>query len=233
MQIPIKNTNLPNSRVLCAAIGDYPELKALLNNLKIDTITLSQCNSLPKPVCLHADMLCCHLGSEKILLEKSQTSAAKRLTEYGFAPEFIRDEISDSYPLDVPLNAALFGKNLIANLKLISNEILQYAENNKFRIIDVRQGYSKCSLCVVNENAVITDDISIKKACDGNLIDALFVEKGSIRLCGHSYGFIGGCSGLIDKDCLAFYGDINRHTDSVKIKAFLEKTVSYRFHSEK
>ena len=31
-------------------------------------------------------------------------------------------------------------------------------------IIDVKQGYTKCSLCPVRENAVITDDSGIEKA---------------------------------------------------------------------
>ncbi|NLB36877.1 MAG: hypothetical protein GX824_06210 [Clostridiales bacterium] len=223
MQNPIAKPNLPDSSARCAAIGDYPELKVALNKLGINTITLCASPQLPEPVCRHADMLCCHLGGEKILLEKTQTSAAKKFIEHGFTPEFVHNDIKKNYPHDVPLNAAVFGKNLIANTEVVSKEILEYACINNLRIIYVKQGYAKCSVCIVNENAVITDDISIKKACDSNSIDALFVEKGSIRLTGHDYGFIGGCSGLIDKNRLAFFGDIDRHTNSVKIKEFLKK----------
>lgn len=222
---PIKKPNLPDTRIKCAVIGDYPQIESALNGLKIETVKLSKCCHLTAPVCRHADMLCCHLGATKILLERSQIDAAEKLNEFGFAPEFIdlSTDVKNHYPFDVLLNAAFAGDNLIANTGTVSDIILKYAIQNGYRIINVKQGYTKCSVCVVNEEAIITDDTTIKSACDENGFDALLVEKGSVKLDGHAYGFIGGCTGLIDKDCLAFCGDIDRHSDAHKIKDFLKK----------
>lgn len=49
------------------------------------------------------------------------------------------------------------------------------------------------------------------------------LSKGQIKLSGYSYGFIGGCCGFIDKSTLVFTGKIDSHTDSKKIKKFLDK----------
>lgn len=90
-------------------------------------------------------------------------------------------------------------------------------------MIPVKQGYSKCSICVVNESAVITDDESVFAAAGNFLNDVLFVSKGSIGLKGYNYGFIGGCSGKISDNKIAFNGRIESHTDSNQIIDFLQK----------
>ena len=51
----------------------------------------------------------------------------------------------------------------------------------------------------------------------------LTVSKGAVKLAGYSYGFIGGASGKISSDTVAFCGDIDTHPDSDAIRAFLSK----------
>ena len=99
----------------------------------------------------------------------------------------------------------------------------------KKEIIDVKQGYSKCSVCICNHNTVITDDISIYNALlQYDNINSLLVEKGSVRINEYNYGFIGGCCGLIDKNLLLFNGDLSTHTDFDKIQKFLyDNNVKY------
>lgn len=84
----------------------------------------------------------------------------------------------------------------------------------------MRQGYSKCSTCVVSQNAIITADTGIYKAAESNGIEVLCINNDGIHLRSGRIGFIGGVSGLIDKGTLAFNGDINRHSDSNIIKDF-------------
>ena len=74
----------------------------------------------------------------------------------------------------------------------------------------------------VSDNAVITDDPSIYSACVSNGIDCIEVSKGSVKLKGQDYGFIGGCCGKTD-DTVLFTGALNSHNDSERIKGFLRK----------
>lgn len=87
----------------------------------------------------------------------------------------------------------------------------------------LRNCYSRCSVCVINENAIITDDISVFTAAQNFLSDVLFISKGSIRLDGYDYGFIGGCCGKIDKNKIAFNGRIDSHKDYKLIIDFITK----------
>ena len=81
--------------------------------------------------------------------------------------------------------------------------MLEFAENEGLNVINVNQGYSGCSVCVINDSAIITDDESIFTAAQNFLNDVLLIQKGSIRLNGYNYGFIGGCCGKISKNKLS------------------------------
>ena len=135
----------------------------------------------------------------------------------------IADEnLGYEYPLDVPFNCVIIGTDFICNSKTVSPQILGVAISRNLRIIDVKQGYTKCSLCPVRENAVITDDSGIEKVLLNNGYDVLKVSKGSVRLNGFDYGFIGGCSAMISRDILLFLGNFEIHSDKDRIKAFLQ-----------
>jgi hypothetical protein len=97
--------------------------------------------------------------------------------------------------------------------------VLEYAQANQLNVINVNQGYTKCSICVVNENAIITDDESIFAAAGNFFNDTLFVSKGSIRLNGYDYGFIGGASAVY-KDNVFFFGDLKMHSQGNEISEF-------------
>ena len=88
------------------------------------------------------------------------------------------------------------------------------------RIINVNQGYTKCSVCAVSDKAFITDDKSIYQALKSADYDVLEVEKGSVALDGYDYGFIGGACTMIDDGTVAFFGDIKTHPNFRKIERF-------------
>lgn len=214
----VNSPNLPDSRVKSVIIGaEYKTIIKELNRLGIDTITLKpDCRFLPGLEC-HADMQVFNEGNGNFYINRIQEELCEIINKEGGSINKIDFSDKALYPDDVLLNAAAVGKHLICNRNTISAKIL---EQTKFTIIDVHQGYSKCSVCVVNSEAIITDDISIYNALQG-VIDVLLISKGDILLEGFKYGFIGGASFKIDKDILAFTGQIKSHKDSDKIKNFL------------
>ena len=122
-----------------------------------------------------------------------------------------------AYPGDIGYNAAVVGDVLIHNMKYTDKAIRNYFK----KTISVKQGYTKCSVCVVSDNALITADAGIYDALkkDGR-IDVLKVQQGYVELIGMEYGFIGGASGLLEKDLLGFNGNIKMHPDWRNIKDF-------------
>ena len=89
------------------------------------------------------------------------------------------------------------------------------------QILNVKQGYSKCSVCPVTETAFITDDEGIAFAGKTAGFDVLKVKKGSVSLSGYEYGFIGGCCGMVDADKLLFCGNAKLHDNYEDIKSFV------------
>ena len=128
------------------------------------------------------------------------------------------------YPEDVYLNCAQVGGYLICNEKFTCTDVIQFALNSGIKIVDVKQGYAKCSVCVVSDNAIITEDAGIAETVSKNTdIDVLMIEKGHVGLSGYDYGFFGGCGGLIENNLLAFNGNIENHPDYDKISSFCKK----------
>lgn len=132
------------------------------------------------------------------------------------------DNIGTNYPDNIALNAALVGNKLLCLEIGLHPTVKDFCYKSGIKIINVKQGYTKCSTLIINENSIITDDISIQKASLKEDIDVLLVEKGDIYLNETNYGFIGGASTVIG-DTVYFFGDINRHRNANKILEYLDK----------
>lgn len=217
----IKNAYLPQSRVdyLIAGNGIKP-FEIELSNLNVNILKTEQNEFISKPVSSHADLVVNHLGNNNFLLEKGQTSLKFQLEKSGAKCQIIEERVSGDYPTDCLLNCIVTKSNIICNEKCVSKQIVEYAMRNQLQIINVNQGYSKCSICPVYENAYITDDIGIYNCLKAYNNDVLLVKKGSVKLNGYNYGFIGGCCGKLSNDIIAFCGDVKKHSDYNEIKSF-------------
>ncbi len=129
-------------------------------------------------------------------------------------------DIGNIYPYNVTLNAALVGNKLLCNQKALDPLVKEYCDKSDIIILNVKQGYAKCSTLVIDENSLITDDESIQKASKKAGLNVLLIEKGDIYLDDNNYGFIGGASCKIG-DTVYFFGDINTHRNSEAIKNFI------------
>jgi len=175
-------------------------------------------------LCGHADLSVVHLGGNKIALAKylNGSAFAENLEKMGFEVCFSDNKQSSEYPYDAGLNMCMCGNKLIFNPKSADLRIVEYLTNTKgLTKIQVKQGYSKCSACVVKENVIISSDRGIHEKAVANGLESLNISPGYIALDGFEYGFIGGASFKIDKDTLAFTGALDAHPDKNKILEFL------------
>lgn len=171
-------------------------------------------SALDAPVASHPDMLLLPLDGKLIVPEKYYTE--NRVLFDGVNVLCAKETFSADYPHDVALNALETEKGIFCLEKSASGRI---KESGK-KIINVAQGYTRCSCCKVNENALITADPSIAVAARDAGCDVLEVCSAGIRLPGYSYGFIGGCSGTADREIL-FFGKIEDHPDYPSIEEFI------------
>lgn len=126
-----------------------------------------------------------------------------------------------TYPGDCAYNVAKVGKKVIGNLAYTDTVIKKIYTKFGFEFINVRQGYTKCNLCVVDKNSVITEDEGLYKTLVEHGIDVLKIPSGEVELKNFDNGFIGGASGFIANKKLAFYGDISKCSYYEKIKSFI------------
>ena len=221
------NPNLPANKVSTVfADIDDDALRSVFDELAIKVVNVTENPLLDQPVSKHADILANCVGKSTFLVDKNQAELCKFIEDNDGKTVLI-DNVESPYPNDCLLNLADIGNYIICNKSILTDKIANKLPKKK--IIDVKQGYSKCSVCICKRNTIITDDISVYNAVlQYNNINSLLIEKGSVHIKKYNYGFIGGCCGLIDKDLLLFNGDLSTHTDFDKIKKFLyDNNINY------
>lgn len=193
-----------------------------LRDLGIKVLKTTECSNTYNSIKYHPDIILCKLYDNNVVVAPNVYDYFfKILGNYNFNVIKGNSVIENKYPNNIYYNIAIFGKYAIHNFKYTDPKILEFLEVNNIQKIHVKQGYSKCSICIVDDNSIITSDNGIFKACLSYNIDCLLIRKGFIDLFDMSYGFIGGCSGIISNDTIAFYGDITRHPDYEKILTFI------------
>lgn len=217
----ISTPYLPQSAVntLIAGEGIRPYASAL-RAMGIQVLYTSPVPSLSAPIRAHADLVVFPFGGNRLLLDKSQTALCESLLRLGANPQFAEAQVQNGYPKDVPLNCVRVGQTLLCNPKFADKSVLAFAKQENCAILNCKQGYVKCAVGVVREDAIITDDASIAKAA-GQALDVLLVEKGSVRLQGFPYGFVGGCCTRISPSEMLFVGDLHNHSEKDRIQSFL------------
>lgn len=163
-----------------------------------------------------------HILNNKIVVHKNISKKfLDNLKKFNIPYTFSHYILDSKYPGNIILNCISLNTHLIHNLKYTDQEILQNSKNKK--LINVSQGYTKCSTAVVSETAFITSDIPIATALKKENFDVLVVPPGDIELPGLDYGFIGGTCGLISKNTMAFFGSLDNYAYGQSIKDFLKK----------
>ncbi|NLY82019.1 MAG: hypothetical protein GX078_04480 [Clostridiales bacterium] len=181
-------------------------------------------NYVLRAISSHPDILMCKMGC-------NPKSPIIYSDEFKFlmgskAPyEDFNFKLGHKYPNDVLYNAASTGKYLIHCLRYTDKKILSAALKLRLQLIDIPQGYAKCSIIVVNEENIITYDRGISRKIHSdyfpNSPNILQIKPGHVILPGMRIGFLGGASGRLG-DEIIFNGDLDSHPDATTIKAYVE-----------
>lgn len=219
----IKNPNLPKGRVSTLVIGSgWNEIARAIRALEINVVELPENSSVSKPVRGHADMAAYYCGDGKIILCKG--TYCKRASVEFPGDCVLRAAINEQgerYPRDVNLNACELGQVLLCAQNFTDPAILLHAHECGKIIADTKQGYTKCSVCVLDEKHIITADDSITAAARRAKIDVLKISPGFFQLPGYEYGFIGGASFKIAEDTIAFTGSLHGHPNEREILEYI------------
>ncbi len=177
---------------------------------------------LPYGLQRHADLTFCQVSENKAVCPPDTYEYYKEvLSPYGVTVICGKTALSCNYPEDSAYNVCIVGKKCFLNKSVCDEVLFDILTSEGYEIVCVRQGYTKCSICPIDENTIITADYSIAKEAEKLGMDVLVITNNTICLPGYDNGFFGGCAGMGDKDLLFINGELKTHPDGEKIRAFL------------
>lgn len=192
------------------AIGASAELR------EIHMIPLPAFGRLPAPVSDHPDMLLYRDPSGAPVVYEGYYAENRPLFDaLPYKIRTIPDPKSAAYPDDVALNCLNLRSRLIGRVgaghPLLTSDLVP---------LPVKQGYTRCSVCLVGPDAAITADPGIADALGSIGVRVLRIRAGSILLPGYDCGFIGGASVNLG-DRIGFFGELSAHPDGEAMEAFI------------
>ena len=201
--------------------------KEYLNSLGYRIINVQTNKNLYDEISSHVDIFSCKI-KDKVVVEPS---VYKYLKEEKYDLKNVicgKNKVGLKYPLDVLYNVCCIGENVIHNFKYTDEKILEIIQKEKLNMIDINQGYSNCSIAVIDDKSVVVTDKKIAEKLIENDIDVLLLEKNlDIKLLKNDgdysrmSGFIGGCIARIDNKIVIF-GDISKIDRDNKIQKFIQ-----------
>lgn len=217
----IEKPNLPKGEVKHIILGEkYKDmLEKPLISRGIIPVWLPDNPNVDYRLSGHADLSAVHLKENEIAIVKDDC-IDKELTSVGFKVNAVDVKQSSAYPKDVALNFCIVGEYCICNKKTASAELIA---SLPYKLIECTQGYTKCSVLVVDDNSIITSDRIIAEKAKVNGLDVLLIDDSFVKLKGFNKGFIGGSAFKISKHEIAFTGNINDRFCKELIESFLDK----------
>lgn len=198
--------------------------KEKLKSLGLKIIEVPLCDNLYEAINGHVDIQLNILdkNSKKIIINKDIGDIFKTtLKNLNISYLESKDSLKSKYPGNISLNALILDKYFIHNLKYTDENLLE-SQKDKI-LINVKQGYTKCSCLPISQKAIITSDIGIYKTLSNYNFDILLLPPGDILLEGLNYGFIGGTGGLISNNKMVFFGSLDNYKYGSEVKSFLNK----------
>ncbi len=200
------------------------EIEDNLKRLGMDVIKTVKCKEVDDSISYHPDIVMHPLKHDTLVVAPNVFAYYREALE-PFKIKIIKGEktLESKYPDDIAYNVARLKGTAIHNFKYTDPVLKYYLEKENIKLINVRQGYSKCSLALISDDIAITSDKLIYDKLITMGYKILFIKHGHIKLEGQNYGFIGGTSGSISKNEVMFSGKLNEHPDAENIKSFLDE----------
>jgi len=174
---------------------------------------------LYKEISGHPDIVACTIGDTTVLEMKTYDILAEKLKYYNIVRGSAK--LSAKYPFDIAYNVIATDKYLIGNLNYVDEVIIKIAKSKKLIFINVKQGYTRCSTIVIENDIFISSDIGIYNELKKNNIHVYYVKADDIILSDRYTGFLGGTCFYYNNEVI-FFGNISKNNFYRKIKTILD-----------
>lgn len=199
--------------------------KEKLKQLGYDILEIEKNNTVYEEISSHVDIFICRIG-EKLIVEPSIYKSIKDKIKDNYNIERGSEEVGREYPYDIKYNVCTIGKKALHNFEFTDLKLKEELISQGYELIKTNQGYTNCSIAVIDENSAIVSDKGLYKILQKHNIDVLYLQhKLDIKLLserGYSNrkGFIGGAISKIDQNIIVF-GDLDKIDHNNKIREFI------------
>lgn len=197
--------------------------KDKLIDLGYELLEIIKNEEIYEEISSHVDIFACKVG-KKIVIEPSQYIKMHQ-NESCIKGQ---SKVKSKYPEDIKYNVCIIGKKAIHYFEYTDEILKQELINNGYELINTKQGYTNCSIAVIDNNSAIVTDKGLFKILKAHGIDVLFIqEELDIKLFNENKysdkkGFIGGCISRIGNKIIVF-GDLNKIDEKQKIRNFINR----------
>ena len=221
MQNPFIPPNRANLAIISGEASD--EITYNLTNEGIEVVKTIKVESVSSKIAFHPDLVLHPIDLNTLVVAPEVFNFySQKLKSYGLRVVKGRNRLGRDYPENIKYNVFRIGDHFVHKKGYSDDIIEQYYKKLGINLIDVTQGYTKCSIALVNNQSAITSDHKIAEKLTNEGYDILLIEKGWIELPGYEYGFIGGASGNVSPKEMVLTGSLSNHPDGAVIEAFIE-----------
>ena len=197
---------------------DIP-VEALHNLQDLDDVILFETNGITyKAVSNHPDIFICK-GVDKVVVAPNIPEKYYKIIDESANVIKGEKEVKNRYPYSAVYNAVITEKYIIHSKKITDNKIKETFPNHE--IINVKQGYTRCSLLALDDKNYLTSDNGILKVLKEYGFNVLYVEPGEILLPGFKNGFFGGTAGMLG-DKVLLTGSLKYINGGEEVKHFIK-----------
>lgn len=211
------------------------EIHNNLKKLNVKIIKTIKCEEVDESISYHPDIVIHPLNHNTLVIAPNVFDYyAEKLGGMGI--KIIKGEkfLDMQYPDDIAYNVGRLSGVAIHNFNHTDEKLKYYLKKENLKLINVNQGYTKCSLAVLDEYTGMTADLPMYEKLTDLGFKILLIEAGHILLEGQNYGFIGGASGSLFKHKFLLSGSLEGHPNKKDILNFIyKKNKKLIFLSEK
>lgn len=201
--------------------------KNTLKYLGYKLIELKKSNNVYAEISSHVDIFTTKIN-DTLVVEKSKFENLDfLLKESQYNIICGKEEVGLNYPEDIKYNVCIIGNYAIHNFKYTDKVVLKKLKENDYELINVEQGYSNCSIAVIDNTSVITTDKKIAEKLIANNFSVVLLDyvpdiklKDEYGNFSSMTGFIGGAIGRVG-DNIIIFGDLDKIDKAGKIRKFI------------
>jgi len=215
------------------------ELRKLLS-FGFNLISTEKVTSLYDAVDGHPDLQFFLIGNKLIAHKDLSENQMKLLQKLEVTVRLGNSSLTLPYPKNIPYNALLTPDLMMHRLdatdSVVLDEIRELKKTKEITLVNVRQGYSRCSCAYVGNNSYITEDVVMAKKLISLGKDVFYRKHSNVYLKGFDFGFIGGAISLIsgnDDEIVVISGSLDFYFYGKELKVFLaQRSIRYECLSE-